>query len=139
MKTIETMELDQLIHLFEESSLTELELSCDQYTIKMKREGEGATALERPKRQAVQPREEDTEQTEVITSPIVGTFYRAASPEAAEFVKIGDRVTADTVVCIVEAMKVMNEVKAEKEGVIKEILVKNASPVEYGQPLFVIE
>ena len=79
------------------------------------------------------------ENRETINSPIVGTFYRAPSPEADMFVQIGDKVTAETVVCIVEAMKVMNEIKAEKSGVIKEILVENAQPIEYGQPLFVIE
>ena len=75
---------------------------------------------------------------ETIDSPIVGTFYLSPSPEAAPFVKVGDTVNADTVVCIIEAMKVMNEIKAEKSGVIKEILVSNATPVEYGQSLFVI-
>lgn len=79
------------------------------------------------------------EDSETINSPIVGTFYRAPSPEAEPFVQIGDKVTPETVVCIVEAMKVMNEIKAEKSGVIKEILAENAQPVEYGQPLFVIE
>lgn len=74
-----------------------------------------------------------------VKSPIVGTFYSAPAPDASPFVRIGDEVNEETVVCIVEAMKVMNEVKAEKSGVIKEILVENASPVEYGQPLFVIE
>lgn len=74
-----------------------------------------------------------------IDSPLVGTFYRAASPDAAAFVNVGDRVTADTVIAIIEAMKVMNEIKAEKSGVIKEILVENGQPVEFGQPLFVIE
>ena len=74
-----------------------------------------------------------------IDSPLVGTLYRAPSPEAAPFVKVGDKVTPDTVVCIVEAMKVMNEIKAEKSGVIKDILVENGSAVEFGQPLFVIE
>mgnify|MGYP000860142089 CR=1 FL=1 len=74
-----------------------------------------------------------------IDSPIVGTFYRATSPDAEPFVKVGQKVEQDTVVCIVEAMKVMNEIKAEKSGVIKDILVENANPVEYGQPLFVIE
>ena len=74
-----------------------------------------------------------------IDSPLVGTFYRAANPESAPFVNVGDRVTADTVIAIIEAMKVMNEIKAEKSGVIKEILVDNAQPVEFGQPLFVIE
>ncbi len=74
-----------------------------------------------------------------IDAPIVGTFYRAPSPEAPPFVKEGDKVGPDTVVCIIEAMKVMNEIKAEKSGVVKEILAENAKPVEYGQPLFVIE
>ena len=69
----------------------------------------------------------------------MGTFYRAANPESAPFVNVGDRVTADSVIAIIEAMKVMNEIKAEKSGVIKEILVDNAQPVEFGQPLFVIE
>ena len=74
-----------------------------------------------------------------IDSPLVGTLYRSPSPEAAPFVKVGDKVTPDTVVCIVEAMKVMNEIKAEKSGIIRDILVENGSAVEFGQPLFVIE
>lgn len=74
-----------------------------------------------------------------IDSPLVGTFYKAASPDAAPFVQVGDRVNADTTLCIIEAMKVMNEVKAEKSGVIKEILIENGQPVEYGQPMFVLE
>ena len=74
-----------------------------------------------------------------IDSPLVGTFYRSPSPDASPFVKVGDKVTPETVVCIVEAMKVMNEVKAETTGVIKDILVSDASPIEFGQPLFVIE
>jgi acetyl-CoA carboxylase biotin carboxyl carrier protein len=69
----------------------------------------------------------------------VGTFYRAPSPDAEPFVKIGAHVSPDTVMCIIEAMKVMNEIKAEKSGVIKEILVENSQPVEFGQPLFVLE
>ena len=77
--------------------------------------------------------------TETIDSPLVGTFYRAASPEAAPYVNVGDRVTPDTVVAIIEAMKVMNDIKAEKSGVIKEILVENGQPVEFSQPLFVKE
>ena len=74
-----------------------------------------------------------------IDSPLVGTFYRAASPDAKPFVQVGDTVSPDTVLCIIEAMKVMNEVKAEKSGVVKEILVDNAQPVEFGQPMFVLE
>lgn len=74
-----------------------------------------------------------------IDSPIVGTFYSAPSPEAPAFVKVGAKIQEDTVICIVEAMKVMNEIKAEKRGTIKKVLVQNAQPVEFGQPLFEIE
>ena len=76
---------------------------------------------------------------ETIDSPIVGTFYRSSAPGVDAFVKIGSKVEPDTTVCIIEAMKVMNEIKAEKSGVIKEILAENGQPVEYGQPQFVIE
>jgi len=72
---------------------------------------------------------------DTIDSPIVGTFYSAPSPDTPNFVKAGDTVTPDTVVCIVEAMKVMNEIKAETSGVVKKVLVDNASPVEFGQPI----
>jgi len=72
----------------------------------------------------------------VINSPIVGTFFRAASPTSEPFVKIGDHVEPDSVVCIIEAMKLMNEIQAEVGGVIAEIYVENAQPVEYGQALF---
>ena len=75
----------------------------------------------------------------VIESPTVGTFYRSPSPGAEPFVKVGSHVEADTTVAVVEAMKVMNEIKAEKSGVVKEILLENGQPVEYGQPLFVLE
>lgn len=74
-----------------------------------------------------------------IDSPIVGTFYEAPAPGTAAFVSVGDQVDEETVVCIVEAMKVMNEVKAECSGRIKKRLVENAQPVEYGQPIFEIE
>ena len=73
-----------------------------------------------------------------IKSPMVGTFYRAPSPEAANYVEIGAEVHPDTVVCIIEAMKVMNEIKAEVRGVITQLIVDNAKPVEFGQPLFKI-
>ena len=74
-----------------------------------------------------------------IPSPLVGTFYRAGSPDADPFVQVGTRVNKDTVVCIIEAMKVMNEIKAEASGVIKKILVENATAVQFGQPMFLIE
>jgi len=74
-----------------------------------------------------------------ITSPIVGTFYRAPSPDANPFVEVGDVVEPETVVCIIEAMKVMNEIKAEVEGKVVEVLVGNNQAVEFGQPLFLVE
>ncbi|TDF67961.1 acetyl-CoA carboxylase biotin carboxyl carrier protein [Cupriavidus sp. L7L] len=74
----------------------------------------------------------------IVTSPMVGTFYRAPSPGAAPFVNIGDSVKEGQTVCIIEAMKLLNEIECDKAGVIKEILVENGQAVEYGQPLFVI-
>ena len=71
-----------------------------------------------------------------ITSPMVGTFYRAASPDAPAFADVGTKVTEDTVVCIIEAMKVMNEIKAETSGVIAEVVAENGKPVQFGQALF---
>jgi acetyl-CoA carboxylase biotin carboxyl carrier protein len=71
-----------------------------------------------------------------IKSPMIGTFYRAPSPEAGNYIEVGSEVNIDTVVCIIEAMKVMNEIKAEVKGVVTQILIENAKPVEFGQPLF---
>ena len=81
----------------------------------------------------------DSTPKKTINSPIVGTFYRSSSPEEGAFVKVGDRVEPDTVVGIIEAMKVMNEIKAEKSGVIKEVLLENAQSVEYGTQIFILE
>lgn len=81
---------------------------------------------------AAQPRRELKE----IVSPMVGTFYRAPSPESAPYVQVGQDVDEESVVCIIEAMKVMNEIKAEMRGVIAEVLVENGTPVQFGQPLF---
>lgn len=75
----------------------------------------------------------------LVRAPIVGTFYRSPSPDADPFIKEGDRVAVDGTLCIIEAMKLMNEIKAETAGVIKQILVQNGEPVEYDQPLFVLE
>ena len=74
-----------------------------------------------------------------FTSPLVGTFYRSPSPDTDSFVEVGSKVSPDTVVCIVEAMKVMNEIKAETRGEIIEVLVENGEPVEFGQPLFLLK
>ncbi|HEY5298446.1 MAG TPA: acetyl-CoA carboxylase biotin carboxyl carrier protein [Verrucomicrobiae bacterium] len=74
-----------------------------------------------------------------IKSPMIGTFYRAPSPEAGNYIEIGAEVNSDTVVCIIEAMKVMNEIKAEAKGIVTQVLVENGKPVEFGQPLFKIK
>ncbi len=84
---------------------------------------------------ALQPIPSATDEID-IKSPMIGTFYRAPSPEAGNYVEAGSEVNAETVVCIIEAMKVMNEIKSEVKGVITQILVENGKPVEFGQPLF---
>ena len=81
---------------------------------------------------------EEENASRYITAPMLGTFFSAATPEAPAFVAEGDVVTPDTVVCIIEAMKVMNEIKAETSGVVKKVLVDNAMAVQYGQPLFLV-
>jgi acetyl-CoA carboxylase biotin carboxyl carrier protein len=88
---------------------------------------------------APEPAKESSVKTVEIKSPMVGTFYRAPSPEAAPYVEVGQVVEPGQVICIVEAMKLMNEIKAEVKGKILEILADNAEPVEFGQPMFLIE
>ena len=87
---------------------------------------------------ASEPSPADTSNLEQITSPMVGTFYSAAKPESPAFANVGDTVTADTTVCIVEAMKIFNEIKAEQSGVIEKVLVSNGDSVEFGQALFLV-
>ena len=87
---------------------------------------------------AAEPSPADTSNLEQITSPMVGTFYSAAKPESPAFANVGDTVTADTTVCIVEAMKIFNEFKAEQSGVIEKVLVSNGDSVEFGQALFLV-
>lgn len=87
---------------------------------------------------AATPPEEDPK-LKKVTSPMVGSFYRSASPGSKPFVEVGDKVDGDTVLCIIEAMKLMNEIKAETRGVVKKIMVQNGQPVEYGQTLFLID
>jgi acetyl-CoA carboxylase biotin carboxyl carrier protein len=98
--------------------------------------------LEPPKANAAEQKTEEALAAEKgvhIKSPMVGTFYRAPAPDAPPYVDVGDEVKEETVLCIVEAMKLMNEIKAELRGKILEILVENGQPVEYGQPLFLVE
>ena len=85
------------------------------------------------------PKESDDSKYQQVRSPIVGTFYRAASPDAEPFVQVGNQVSAGSTLCIIEAMKIMNEIEAEISGKIVKILVENGKPVEYDQPLFLVE
>ncbi|CUT00551.1 acetyl-CoA carboxylase biotin carboxyl carrier protein [Candidatus Chrysopegis kryptomonas] len=94
---------------------------------------------EKPKETVETPAVETGKKYHEIKSPIVGTFYRAPAPDAEPYVKVGDEVFPGTVLCIVEAMKLMNEIESDVHGRVAKILVENAQPVEYGQPLFLIE
>jgi len=146
------MELDYLkkiIKVFEESEINELEVEDKVGRVKLSKckTGEVITQMPLPMT-AHSPSAAPAPQAPAIAeapsgftidSPMVGTFYEAPAPDADSFVKVGDRVTPDTVVCIVEAMKIMNEIKAETNGVVKEILVENGQPVEFGQAMFVID
>ena len=101
-------------------------------------ENEPVSVYEKSSVTAEPVKEEPADESRYITAPMLGTFFSAATPDAPAFVAEGDEVTPDTVVCIIEAMKVMNEIKAETSGTITKILVPNGSPVEFGQKLFEI-
>lgn len=146
-------EIKQLIELIDESTLDEFELETKDSKIMLKKNKVVATAAisEAPValptvqatpavEQHAAPQQVETSVTdtnlEVITSPMVGTFYASASPEDSNFVNVGSRVSAQSVVCIVEAMKLFNEITADVDGEIAEILVSSGELVEFGQPLF---
>lgn len=145
-------DLKKIVELVSEHNLNELSIEQKGIKLSIKRGGTAPVVVQGPAPVAIHApahlpaaaapaaaaKDEDAG-LETIVSPMVGTFYRSPSPEADMFVKVGDRVGPDTVVCIIEAMKVMNEIKAEKAGVIKKICVENADSVEYGQVLFKIE
>jgi acetyl-CoA carboxylase biotin carboxyl carrier protein len=140
-------QLRELIQLLDEANLTEIEVERDDDRIRIRREPAPATALapartdSRGAAQAAQSTAAEAAQDGgiFVTSPFVGTFYRAPSPEDDPFVEVGDRIAPGQVLCIVEAMKLMNEIEADMEGEIAEILVENGKPVEYGDRLFRIE
>ncbi|MFH0909815.1 MAG: acetyl-CoA carboxylase biotin carboxyl carrier protein [bacterium] len=142
--------IKKVIELMKENELSEFELAEEGFRITIKRRngGEPQVMISAPAQSpmamvpaaaAAPAKPEVPENTVAIKSPMVGTFYRAASPEAEPFVSLGKEVEEDTVVCIIEAMKVMNEIKAEVKGVIRKVLVENATPVEFGQALFQVE
>ena len=148
---VDLKDIKAIIDLMRKNSISEFELEKQDFKIKLKRgtNGGGAagyeetTAIAYPQSQLPLPAPPAaaaaltavTNELE-IKSPMIGTFYRAPSPESAPYVEIGTEVNPDTVVCIIEAMKVMNEIKAEAKGVLTQVLVENAKPVEFGQPLF---
>lgn len=146
---MELDEIKQLIELLKETDVTELQIEREGTKLKIRREKflasfeafhpsrQQATAAE----QAQVLREETPEEKKLvtITSPIVGIFHRAPSPESSPFVEVGSPVKKGQVLCIVEAMKLMNEIESDTDGVISKILIENNQPVEYGEPLFLIE
>jgi len=160
--TVNIDDIETLIKLFDRSGLAELELEQDETKLVLRRAQAKSTdtaqaegAMEQQSVPAHAARTAETQPPEapttdgssgdeaaegyVVTSPIVGTFYRRPSPEEEPYVTVGDRVDAGDTVCIVEAMKVMNEVRTERAGIVKAILVEDAAAVEYGQALIRID
>ena len=145
-------DIKAILELMRKNSVSEFELEKQDFKIRLKRGVNGtgtvATYEEAPTvltyvppagaaAPVPPPLTAAAASTELeIKSPMIGTFYRAPSPEAAPYTEVGMEVSPDTVVCIIEAMKVMNEIKAEAKGVITQVMVENAKPVEFGQPLF---
>jgi acetyl-CoA carboxylase biotin carboxyl carrier protein len=148
--------LKTLIDLVEASDISELELTEGEERVKISRQSTPQTPIapvnyiqqpiETPNLQTPTKAEPPSEAKDgnadedrnVITSPMVGTFYRAASPDSAPFIDIGSTVKKGETLCIIEAMKILNEIESDKEGTISKILIENGQPVEFGQPLFVI-
>jgi acetyl-CoA carboxylase biotin carboxyl carrier protein len=149
--------LKKLIDLVEESGIAELELTEGEEKVRISRQPAGGQPqfvpyMQQPMMQMAAPTATSAAiapvadnpaaapviEGHVVKSPMVGTFYRAPSPDAKAFVDIGSSVSAGDTLCIIEAMKLLNEIEADHSGVIKAILVENGQPVEYGEPLFII-
>jgi acetyl-CoA carboxylase biotin carboxyl carrier protein len=153
---VDLKDIKAIIDLMKKNSVSEFELEKQDFKIRLKRGPNGSAGVsyeDAPVLTYVQPATVASPGAMVpavavpaaapvatnevdIKSPMIGTFYRAPSPESAPYIEVGAEVNADTVVCIIEAMKVMNEIKAEAKGVITQVLLENAKPVEFGQPLF---
>lgn len=143
-------DVERLMGMMASNDVTELDLEDGKCKISLKRgvftaspapaavAAAPATAAATPAAAQAEDAPAATDSLLEITSPMVGTFYAAPSPDSDPFVKAGDKVNGETVVCIVEAMKIMNEVKAGVTGTIEKILIENGLPVEYGQPLFLV-
>ncbi len=146
-------DIKAIIDLMKKNSVSEFELEKQDFKIRLKRGINGSnpgnqfeeapavtyappTAIPAQAATPVAPTPAPAPAEVEIKSPMIGTFYRTPSPESVPYVEVGTEVNPDTVVCIIEAMKVMNEIKAEVKGVITQVLVESAKPVEFGQPLF---
>ncbi len=144
----------KLIELLEESGIAEIEINEGEESVRISRYPTSGPAMPMQPYAAPMPAapvaaaaETETETAGAecailghsVNAPMVGTFYTAASPGAPDFCKVGDSVSEGDTVCIIEAMKILNQIEADKSGVVKAILVDNAQPVEFGQPLIVIE
>lgn len=147
-------EIKQILSAMVESEVSELTLETADYKLNLRRStgvevvtgqshmaaiSQPAAAPEATVAQVQVPEEGECPGCVEIKAPIVGTFYRAPAPDAEPYVQEGDRVSKAQVLCIIEAMKLMNEIEAETAGTIRQVLVQNAEPVEFGQPLFLIE
>jgi oxaloacetate decarboxylase alpha subunit len=144
-------EIKELINLMNENELMELEIEKDGMRIRLKKTApgmevsSGPIVIEREKSSSAilqhtpEAMEKIAAKTIEIKAPMVGTFYRAPSPEAPPYVEVGQIIEPGQVICIIEAMKLMNEIKSEIKGKILEILVDNTEPIEFGQPIFLLE
>lgn len=152
---MEIKDIKRIVELMKNNDLTEFAMKDEDFELTLKRGGEpqivvaaapvAAPIMAAPvtapaaMAPAAAPVVDDDDGLIEIPSPIVGTFYRKPAPDADNFAQVGTVVSEDTVVCIIEAMKVMNEIKAEVSGVIVKVLVDDTTPVQYGQPLFLVE
>lgn len=141
--------IKKLIEIVEESDIAELEIKEGEEFIRINRYSSSAAPIAyAPAPVAVQAAQavsataapaEEVISGHIVKSPMVGTFYRAASPAAKVFVEVGQSVMVGDTLCIIEAMKILNQIESDKSGTVTKILIENAEPVEYGQPLFIIE
>ncbi len=139
-------DIKALYRFLRNTDIVELELEDERGKVRLKRRGSGVELVEpSPLPKVATPESESSTAKElasnvkVVTSPMVGIFYRSPSPEAPSFVEMGSHVNAGQVVCIIEAMKIMNEVETDVTGKVVAVLVENGQPVEYGEPLFRVE
>lgn len=142
------MDLDlvkKVIKIAEEADISGLAVQQGDFRVEVKREKGGHMIVSQPAQHQAssaaatsKPKEEEEEGIVVITAPMVGTFYRSPSPDSSAYVEVGDKVEPGKTVCIIEAMKLFNEIESEMRGEVAKILVENGQPVEYGQKLFLI-